>query len=77
MDFLNTSQYTEAFIYLYEWVKGSSPNFNSHINLLSTNPKKWSNTLKQFVGNSRQCLSVFEDFVGFAHKDLIECKQIN
>ena len=34
MDFLNTSQYTEAFIYLYEWVKGSSPNFNSHINLL-------------------------------------------
>ena len=35
------------------------------INPLSTNPTKWSNTLKQFVGNlSTNCLSVFDHFVG-------------
>ena len=35
------------------------------------NPTKWSNTLKQFVDNSRQiisnCLSVFENFVELTH----------
>ena len=34
-------------------------------------PTKWSNTLKQFVDNSRQiisnCLSVFENFVELTH----------
>ena len=36
-------------------------------NLLSANPTKWSNSLKQFVGNSQRignCLSVFDHFVG-------------
>ena len=33
-------------------------------NPLSANPSKWSNTLKQFVGNS--CFSVFAHFVGLA-----------
>ena len=41
-------------------------------NTLSTNPTKWSNTLKQFVGNlPTNCLSVFEHFVGLALKWLM------
>ena len=32
---------------------------------LGANPRKWSNTLKQFVGKlPSNCLSVFEHFVG-------------
>ena len=42
------------------------------LNPLSTNPTKWSNTLKQFVGNlATNCLNVFEHFVGWALKGLI------
>ena len=34
------------------------------VNPLSANPTKWSNTLKQFVGNlPANCLSVFDHFV--------------
>ena len=41
------------------------------INPLSTNLRKWSNTLKQFVGNlPMNCLSVFDHFVGLALKGL-------
>ena len=41
------------------------------LNSLSTNPKKWSNTLKQFVRNLPTiCLSVFDYFVGLALKGL-------
>ena len=41
------------------------------INPLSANFTKWSNTLKQFVGKlSTNCLSVFDHFVGLAHKGL-------
>ena len=36
------------------------------INPLSTYRKKWSNTLKQFLGN---CLSVFDRFVGLVLKN--------
>ena len=36
----------------------------SKLNPLSANPTKWSNTLKQFVGNlPTNCLSVFDYFV--------------
>ena len=36
---------------------------NFSINTLSANPTKWSNTLKQFVGNlPTNCLSVFDHF---------------
>ena len=38
-----------------------------HLNPLSANPTKWSNTLKQFVGN---CLSVFDHFEKLALKGL-------
>ena len=39
---------------------------------LSANPTKWSNTLKQFVGNLPAiCLNVFDHFVGLAIKGLM------
>ena len=41
------------------------------LNALSTNPTKWSNTLKQFVGNlPTNFLSVFDHFVKLALKGL-------
>ena len=42
-----------------------------HLNPLSANFTKWSNTLKQLVGKLRtNCLSVFDHFVGLAFKGL-------
>ena len=36
-------------------------------NSLSANPTKWSNTIKQFVGNlPTNCLNEFDHFVGLA-----------
>ena len=44
-----------------------------HINSLSADLTKWSNTLKQFVGNLlTNCLNVFDCFVKLALKGLIE-----
>ena len=41
------------------------------INPLSANPTKWSNTLKQFVGNlPTNCVSVFDHFVNLVLKGL-------
>ena len=41
------------------------------INPLNANLTKWSNTLKQFVGNlPTNCLSVFDHFVGLVLKGL-------
>ena len=41
---------------------------------LNANPAKWSNTLKQFVGNlPTNCLSVFDHFVKLTLKGLILC----
>ena len=38
---------------------------------LSANFTKWSNTLRQFVGKlPKNCLSVFDHFVGMALKEL-------
>ena len=46
------------------------------INPLSANFTKWSNTLKQFVGNlPTHCLSVFGHFVGLALKELCSSRQ--
>ena len=40
-------------------------------NPLSANPEKWSNTLKQIVGNLPTiCLSVFDHFMNLALKGL-------
>ena len=45
------------------------------INPLSANPTKWSNTLKQFVGNlPTNCLSVFDHFMNLAFKGLTKHK---
>ena len=45
--------------------------FSKTVNPLSANPKTWSNTLKQFVGNSpTNCLSVLGHFVRLAFKGL-------
>ena len=42
------------------------------LNPLSANPEKWSNTLKQIVGNLPTiCLSVFDHFINLALKGLI------
>ena len=44
---------------------------NKVLNLLSTNPTKLSNTLKQLVGNlPTNCLSVFDHFLGLVFKGL-------
>ena len=64
-------------------IEGSFLNFNflklkfianntlNSLNPLSTNPIKWSNTLKQLVGKlPPNCLSVFDHFVGLALKGL-------
>ena len=43
-------------------------------NLLSANPTKWSNTLKQFADESKlptNCLGVFDHFMGLVIKGLI------
>ena len=42
----------------------------TYVNPLSVNPTKWSNTLKQFVGQPTNCLSMFDHFVGLALKAL-------
>ena len=42
-----------------------------NLNPLNTNPTKWSNTLKQFVGKlPTSYLSVFDHFVFLAYKGL-------
>ena len=46
-------------------------------NPLSASPTKWSNTLKQFVGNlPTNCLSVFDHFVKLALKWLIAATSV-
>ena len=43
------------------------------LNLLSTNPTKWSNTLKQFAGKlPTNCSTIFDHFVGLAPKGLTQ-----
>ena len=45
----------------------------SLFNTLNANPTKWSNTLKQFLGNlPTNCLNVFDHFVGLAFKALLK-----
>ena len=47
-------------------------------NPLSANPEKWSNTLKQFVGNlPTNCLSVFDHFMNLALKGIILTNVMN
>ena len=57
---------------LQEFVTNLLYQFTVPFNPSTTNPTKWSNTLKQFVGNSQQLnyLSVFDQLVGLALKGL-------
>ena len=49
----------------------------SEFNPISANPEKWSNTLKQIVGNLPTiCLSVFDHFMNLALKGLRKVKKI-
>ena len=61
---------------LQKWVLSRMSKSCFHLlslNPLSANPTKWSNTLKQFVGNlPTNYLSVFDHFVGLALKVLIQ-----
>ena len=51
----------------------SITDFCKNFNPLSAKPTKWSNILKQFVGNlPTNCLSAFDYFVGLALKGLRE-----
>ena len=48
------------------------------LNPLNTNPEKWSNTLKQIVGNLPTiCLSVFDHFMNLALKGLTPLLMMN
>ena len=67
------SYYDKVILSKYENLQkyGADPLSQHSINPLSANPTKWSNTLKQFVGNfPTNCLSVFDHFVGLALKEL-------
>ena len=53
------------------YVDDSTTSFDD-VNPLSANPEKWSNTLKQFVGNlPTNCLSMFDHFMNLALKGLM------
>ena len=56
---------------IIRYLQNNNQNILSHFNPLSANPTKWSNTLKQFVGNlPTNCLSVFDHFMNLALKGL-------
>ena len=60
--------YQTSMVHIYE--NSQTIKVNS-LNSLSANFTKWSNTLKQFVGNlPTNCLSLFGHFVGLALKGL-------
>ena len=53
--------------------KETAFNMFTFFNPLNANAAKWSNTLKQFVGNfPTNCLSVFDHFVKLVLKELTE-----
>ena len=69
----DTIQPSLSFLYLKDLPSQDADGIVKDINSLCANPTKWSNTLKQFVGNSQQptnCLSVFDQFAGLALKGL-------
>ena len=83
------SQFIFSFVYLYEltalldaelvfFFTIAMNDLLNFLNPLSANITKWSNTLKQFVGNlPTNCLSVFDHFVVLALKGLMMVLQGN
>ena len=62
--------YLPLFILIFDQNYSSNQRKLHYFNPLHANPKKRSNTLKQFVGNfTTNCLSVFGHFAGLAPKD--------
>ena len=60
-------------VFLRMWLRINDKDRFPKFNPLSANFPKWSNTLKQFVGNLPTIsLSVFDRFVGLTLKGLIE-----
>ena len=54
-----------------QWKKVEVQQIITDINPLNANPEKWSNTLKQIVGDLPTiCLSVFDHFMNVALKGL-------
>ena len=69
---LNLSKITTLIVFIDNFERVTFKTFFGEIynffNPFSANPTKWSNTLKQFVGNwTTNCLSVFDHFVKLAH----------
>ena len=63
------SKYRDA--HLGNWQASMMDIFANTLNTLSVNPTKWSNRLKQFIGElPKNCLSLFDHFVGLALKEL-------
>ena len=57
--------------YMFKVIAKTPKYLLSVLNRLNANPRKWSNTLKQFIGNlPTNCLSVFDHFMGLAFKGL-------
>ena len=57
---------------ILSWERNGSKILWKFFNPLSAKPRKWSDTLKQFVGKlPTNCLSAFDHFLGLALKGLI------
>ena len=74
--YLSRSFLSHSLNYQWSWYDQlvQDPVFFNEVNPLSANPTKWSNTLKQFIGNlPKICLSMFDYFVILALKGLRFC----
>ena len=70
------SLYCTAMFLEQHFFKNTNQPYFLDLNPFSANFTKWSNTLKQFVGNlPMNCLSVFDDFVGLTLKGLKSAKE--
>ena len=69
-NFCHCSFFCSFFCHLsFTWIKLYHLRKRTIINPLSANPEKWSNTLKQIVGNLPTiCLSMFDQFMNLALK---------
>ena len=74
-NFDSTSGIFEQVVFLFSFSSAQMISKVNLLNSLSDNFTKWSNTLKQFVGNlPTTCLSVFDHFVRLALKGLTQTR---
>ena len=70
--FIDELAYKRQHNFCITLIKKTKRNFYNNLDPLSAKITKWSNTLKQFVGNlPTNCLSVFDHFVGLVLKGLM------